>query len=349
MATTSVYNKSNLKSDGARWDLCAPPANGQPCICTVEAAAGAAAAREDVHSALRRRLRMERDWAQVTSGQAVCICLQERDDRWREASERFHQYGLCRVIRFYRPNKPTQEELNRLGVQSGGAYGCWTSHTHVAKMLLDSPFPRAAVFEDDVDFLPAGGSNDPAIVKIPRRRDLKRFMRSLNAAARAAQHGLPNGWQMWYLGHMPLPLVSYPVWLQPALFRTRSAFMHAYVLSRSGMEKLSRVEFCATSKRRGEECGIDEWVMHRMRQYASFPQFCVQCPSTSSNFLKRGNTVTQELANKLVPASIEFHRRHTLMVEIVCYFIVPILITILVILAILWLVKSPYFVAALIA
>jgi hypothetical protein len=271
---------------------------------------------------------MEADWRRLSGGNVACICLQDRDDRWKAASARFHTYGLCRLVRFYRPVKPTPQELSERGIQSGGAYGCWRSHGAAARIFYDAAAERAILFEDDVDFLPAAaGTGDCR----PSRQQFRQFGRRLARAAALCQTGIPNGWHMLYLGHFPYPFCGWPVKIgRTSLIRTHSALMHAYILSRSGMQRIAEADFCAFAEERGEETGIDEWVSFHLRQYAIFPQFAVQSWSASSNFRKRANGVAQALHDWFFPQAVDFYRRHTLLVEVGACILTPLVALVLI-------------------
>ncbi len=113
------------------------------------------------------------------------------------------------------------------------------------------------------------------------------------------------------------------------LLKTQSALMHAYVLSRSGLSALATSDFCAYSHHAGQEVGVDVWAMRHLKQYACYPQFAVQAPSPTSNFLKRDNALFQRVADWFFPAAVDFHRRHTFLVETTSVFIIPLLVFIL--------------------
>ena len=323
-------------------------------------------------SAWQRRLQSQ--WRQISGSRIVCISLQGRDDRWREASRRFHDYGLCRMTRFYRPLKPDLQTVRKMGIESGGAYGCWTSHRRVARHLLQTAKPgrrsptkpetgnladgnladgnladgdlgggdlgRALIFEDDVGFLPAAARSDGS--ERPTERDLKQFYTLLKRAADTVRaNDLPAGWEMWYLGHCPMPFSAWPV--TRSLIRTRSALMHAYVLSERGLARMGAADFLTFARDEGQETGIDIWAMKNLRQYATIPQLAVQTScSESSNFLQRNDALTQKVADTFFPAAIDFHRRHTLFTELLMCFIIPIVAVLLVLLAILWAIRTSF-------
>lgn len=282
-----------------RWEGCAKPTTG--CIC--------AGLNDPV------RLSLEGDWARLSGGRIVCICLQDRDDRWAERSACFHAYGLCRLVRFYRPTRPSTDELQAHSVRSVGAYGCWTSHQRMANESARVGAKRALMFEDDVDFLPAG-AGDAACC--PTTDQLRRFHDRLTRAADAMESGLPNGWDIFYLGHAPM--VGWPT-TQWGIMRTYSLLLHAYVLSPKGMALLASADFSAYAKARGRELNIDEWSCCRLRQYAVVPQLAVQADSVSSNSLKWPSEAQQVVFDYSVPRIIRLHRRFAWCFDLFAYVI----------------------------
>jgi hypothetical protein len=279
------------------------------------------------------KLRLEKEWITISGGtkNIVCISLQDRNDRWRAVSERFHSYGLCRLVKFYRPCKPDAMLLEKKGIKSGGAYGCWTSHQFVAQEFLNHQKKRGIVFEDDVDFLPAAARD---LDLVPTTKDLKTFYKHLcNISTIIQKKQLPEQWDVFYLGHFPYPLLVWPINISPVIFKTHSALMHAYIFSREGMNKVSKSDFCLFKQQNNDqEDGIDIWVSLNTNQYATFPQIAVQSQSKSSNFVQRSSVLTQTMADGFYPAAIQFHRRHTFVVEIFSFFIAPIVALVLILL-----------------
>jgi hypothetical protein len=136
------------------------------------------------------------DWSFLDA--VYCISLKSRDDRVAWVAGEFHRVGLCRYVRFYRPEKHPEK----------GVIGSWESHRQVAMHALRQGHDNALVLEDDVQFF---GKITP-----------RRLARSAAVLAR-----LPEDWRILYFGHWPVE-----AWLaQWGVLTTRSACAHAYVIS----------------------------------------------------------------------------------------------------------------------
>lgn len=283
-------------------------------------------------------LRLEQCWRVLIGGNlAVCICLKDRPDRLKTAERRFHAYGLCRLVQFFRPLRPSAELVRLTGARLPGALGVWISHQTVAGFVLQTKINECGgllVFEDDVDFLPAGGRE---CATLPTEKDISKFSAHLDRAVdarRQLDRTYVDSWDVLYLGHAPTPFKTFPV--SKVLLRTQSCLLHAYVLSPTGIRKLASAQYPTLRHPRtttnSADPAIDEWVRDHLRQYAVFPQFAVQCQSASSNSRGVDNSVLQMACDKLMPLCLEMHRRHTLVTELFLVFIVPLLIVILAIL-----------------
>jgi hypothetical protein len=136
------------------------------------------------------------DWSFLDA--VYCISLKTRDDRALRVAEEFHRTGLCRYVRFFRPDKHPKK----------GIIGSWESHRQCAMDALSRGCRNALVFEDDVQFV---RSITPA-----RLRDVALTLERL-----------PADWRIFYLGHWPVE-----AWfVRPNLLKTRSACAHAYIIS----------------------------------------------------------------------------------------------------------------------
>lgn len=217
-----------------KWHPC-PPLPGCPhCTC--------GAAREQDRF----------DWSFLDA--AYCISLSSRDDRTASASAEFHRVGLCRLVRFYRPEKHPTKPIR----------GIWHSHREVALDALARGHRTIAVFEDDVLFA---------------RRTRPATVRAIGVALGR----LPAGWTIFFLGHWPLR--AWPV--APNLLRTASACCHAYVASRHLLEWLRDhpPERPGTSLVRLAGAGIDAAYAALPGTYAYFPMIAVQSASRSDHRL----------------------------------------------------------------
>ena len=72
-----------------------------------------------------------------------CISLQERNDRYNQASQEFKSVGINNPM-FYRPDRHKR----------GGIVGCATSHIACLKRAQALNVPYTLIFEDDVKFIP---------------------------------------------------------------------------------------------------------------------------------------------------------------------------------------------------
>jgi hypothetical protein len=278
------------KKEKDRFHACPPRAN---CICS--------RAEEEEEELCKA-------WS--FADKIFCICLQDRNDRLVEASEQFHKYGLCRKVIFYRPSKPTDEEmaeLKPLGITCKGLYGVWRSHHELAKVAKKLNLKNVVIFEDDVRFLP-----QQATVENVKQigLDLKR---------------LPNQWELMYLGHVPF--WGYPVTTDLRLFRVGSQMAHAYILSESGINKLAQRDYLADFHlNQQKERGIDQYFCMTMKQYAIRPQMVVQSGSRSSNLQNGKHTLSTWYQDEFIPWGIELHRDNTPTFEFITFLLLPVIL-----------------------
>jgi hypothetical protein len=193
------------------------------------------------------------DWSFVDA--AYCISLRTREDRAASAAAEFHRVGLCRRVRFFRPERHPTKPIR----------GIWHSHREVALEALRCGHRVVAIFEDDVQF--TRGTS-------PAR------LRSIAASLEE----LSPDWTILYLGHWPLR-----AWfVGPRLLRTVSACTHAYVASPRLLAWLRdnpperkrekpRVRLAGT--------GIDSAYAALPGTFACFPMIAVQSPSPSDHHL----------------------------------------------------------------
>ncbi len=97
------------------------------------------------------KLQYEALWKRF--GNHYCINLKSRPDRLKAASEQFHAFGLCRLVKFFIVTPPTDEECKKAGVISRGRFGCWRSHQLLSGLLLRNKKDDSQVhWEDDFVF-----------------------------------------------------------------------------------------------------------------------------------------------------------------------------------------------------
>lgn len=256
---------------------------------------------------------MERGWAGL-AGAIFCICLQDRPERFAAACAEAHRWGLCRLIRFYRPRKPTDAELAAANVTLRGFFGSWESHRTIARAALAQQVPRALILEDDFQLLPEYMSA-AALHRI--RQDMDRVR---DGDGR-------DGWDMWFLGHQPVPCSGWPAMWPPRVMRTRSCWIHAYILNRQGQRLLSSRSYVDQARAEGETT-LDTWLRQVARQYATCPMIAVQSCIGSDN-LPAGDRYA-----RLVEWWTAVHKAHSTAIEIVAFVVIPLLLA----LVSLWLV-----------
>ena len=191
------------------------------------------------------------DWSFLDG--IYCISLRTRNDRVLRVSEEFHRTGLCRYVRFFRPDKHPVK----------GIIGSWESHRQCSVDALSRGYKQALVFEDDVQFI--------------RRITPARLREIAGLVA-----GLPADWRIFYLGHWPVQ-----AWfVRPNLLKTRSACAHAYVLSPLLMAWLRDHPYGSVGVRFTKIIGkaLDSAYSQLPGTYAMFPMLATQSISRSDNF-----------------------------------------------------------------
>ena len=236
---------------------------------------------------------------------AFCISLQERPDRFAAACAQAHDWGLCRVMMFYRPRRSTVGERARDAVSPScaGPQGIWESHRAVCRLAADRGLQRTLIFEDDFHMLQKQ-------VRPERLRKVGRDVRRL-----------PDGWDTMFLGHAPifgLPVAG--LW-PPCVFRTWSMLAHAYVMSAKGTRKLAGCSYVDARRRSGRPRILDAWMQHNFRCYAVYPQMVVQAPELGSD-----DGVPGSFWDRAGAVWMPFWANHTLLLDTCVFFLVPMLI-----------------------
>lgn len=198
----------------------------------------------------------------------VCICLKDRPDRLKESAAEFHRTGLCQSVLYYRPEKPSADEIERVQLslkykfKTIGTYGCWQSHSVLAMYLRSLGCKRALVMEDDILF-----------TTVPNFEWIAQNLKQLGKTD-------PN-WTHFYLGHGPL--WSSPC-IGPGIVLVKSLMTHCYILNQPFIDRLADTPFYVLPGNGlfGIEFGIDFLFMLYGRQYALYPMIAVQSPSQSS-------------------------------------------------------------------
>lgn len=186
-----------------------------------------------------------------------CICLKDRPDRFENSSARFHQYGLCEYITYYRPDKDvTTHTTNASG------RGCWNSHRKVIKKAKESLYTKILIFEDDMYF-----SKDYNIKTV---NNIKNDISIL-----------PVDWDVFYLGHFPLYSYHY----KNNIYRTFSLSLHAYIvnLQNNFSEYIIKTSYDYQIK----PITIDMLIMKKYKTYSNNKMIAFQ-DNTVSNNSKKG-------------------------------------------------------------
>lgn len=172
-----------------------------------------------------------------------CISLQEQPHRTRQASEHFHQIGLCRHIKFYRPVRGAHSER-----------AIWESHRAVAQDAVAKGSQGALILEDDVFF--------------------RRSWDLLAPKVERAIASLPEQWQCFFLGH--LPYQGY--FVRHNVMRVRSTCLHAYIAAPSLLAFIAATEPLDPAVPIWEFClgSIDGVVSSLPNIYALFPMVALQ-------------------------------------------------------------------------
>lgn len=277
------------------------------------------------------RLELEKLW-RVIAPQAYCICLQgaSSTSRYKNCTEVFHNVGLCRHVKLYRPERPDSETLAQMKLHSGvkpGAFGSGTSHQMCAKLAHNTNMTttinsdskkqklieRVLIFEDDIELL-LDGSLDTLKTHLT---EIKKHLTETLSSKK---------YDMFYLGHSPLFMC--PAKLDFSLYRTCSVMIHAYILTRQGM-----VNFCNHSvvkcvhynkekkKHQSQHTGcvcklttplLDMWACFALKQYAYkayiFDQLLDE-PSTQQNTNNPSTKITtQKIIDKIVKSYAKYNR-----------------------------------------
>jgi len=72
------------------------------------------------------------DWSFIDA--TYCTSVRERQDRVRSAADQFHRVGLCKNIKFYRPQRNSDNPI----------VGIWESHRAILSHALKEGYRTAA-------------------------------------------------------------------------------------------------------------------------------------------------------------------------------------------------------------
>jgi hypothetical protein len=255
----------------------------------------------------QEKLEYEELWKQF--GPMYCICLQTRPDRLESASKEFHRFGLCRHIKFYRPQPPTDEECKKANVTSHGRFGCWNSQETVAKLIFENEDIESGMeWEDDIRF---------------RRKHmsvnrLKQVVKDWKTIVK------PRGYDAFKLGQhtrsgeamdcTPNILCSDKILknqLLSRVYKSTSVLNHAVVWSRRGAEKLLKTSFVKNKAKRCYEEDIDVWMISEgLDMYNCYPQLVTQSGSLTSNVQNSKHTWADRIERVYWPMVGNYFQRH---------------------------------------
>lgn len=239
------------------------------------------------------------DWSFIDK--IYCLTLKGRQDRFMQAADEFHKYGLCQRVTFMENEKPTAKDYP--SVKNLPELGIWEAHRGALVDAEQRGVRNALIFEDDVVFLP---SLTPKI--------LKRVKEILST--------LPDKWEIFYLGH--IPLLGLPT-IIPRTFRTVSCAAHAYVANNSLMKRIKNISYLDQPHRiLKPEYGIDVYYMFRTVQYALVPMVAAQRKSETNNPKAKmtNNTYFAQISEYF----IKHHQDYEKLFQFWAYFIFPCII-----------------------
>jgi hypothetical protein len=265
----------------------------------------------------KKKLELESHWLQMAPKNAFwCICLQERDDRKRESADQFHEFGLCRLMTYFRTARPDEAYCKEHQIVSRGRYGCWTSHWMCVHLSLSHGAKSALVLEDDIKILPQHIGN-------------------LQYVAHNITSHLPADCDLMKLGQITFggqPMescVTTQLLSLPTLYTSDSCTTHALWWSLKGMKKLESEPFETIVKRQGTEFDIDWWFRRGYSMYACYPQLMCQSGSPTSNLQNGQGWWNEWCRANLHRWGLEAQGYVTNACDMGAYYVIPMLFTLL--------------------
>lgn len=198
-----------------------------------------------------------------------CINLYEREDRYQRIKNLFDKHKI--PVTFYRTNKnPTS-----------GLQGCYESHIAVMREAYNKGANNLLIFEDDVDVT---SSFTPQ-----RLNEVVNFLRNNDA------------WEIFFLGTIPEIMFSKmtPVKGWKNIYKMRSFGGHAYIVSRSLMERLISAPYLFVPN--------DIINMFNPKAYGCYPSMFVQTTSKSDT---GANCVSSAKTSSKLFRAIEMYGRY---------------------------------------
>ncbi len=212
-----------------------------------------------------------------------CIATKDRPDRVNVSAAEFHRVGLCKKVVFFRPNRATKEQkqiLLKHGFTKPSQWGCWESHravAFVARKWLAVPYHLT--FEDDVHFNMQATPDQVRLIHSHLKSSFlssssSRSLLRLRGNSQEKAETSKNQWAIYFLGHLPMPVVSSPTRLQ-GLYAVRSGCMHAYIASTQFSDWIIKNPYIVDTS----EIGLDSYILFHVKElkaYALHPQIAVQ-------------------------------------------------------------------------
>ena len=172
-----------------------------------------------------------------------CISLKTDITRRISAKKEFERVGLKDLVKFSLQTKDTQDTKR----------GCFNAHINIIKDALSRNVKRLCIFEDDVVF-----ENTNRITSMLNNTNYKDL-----------------DYDILFLGHAPLCSLYK---IHPGIVKgSKFVLTHAYVLSRTGMEHVSQLNYS------GKHYDIS--LICLKNKYAVFPMVVFQddCPSSNDS------------------------------------------------------------------
>ncbi len=164
-----------------------------------------------------------------------CISAKEREDRRQLLTKEFE--SLANNIEFVLIERDLEN----------GERGCFNSHVLCAKLALERGYKRVLILEDDATLLPLSQTH---------ARRINLFLKLRNP-------------ELFYLGGILGRMWTIPF---PNVVRCRLTGTQAYILSKKGCERLSRMRYQGRA--------IDGSYCKEFKAYSSYPMISQQQPES---------------------------------------------------------------------
>jgi hypothetical protein len=171
-----------------------------------------------------------------------CINLYERNDRLSDVKKIFDKYDL--PVIFYRVNKDPESGLR----------GCFNSHVGIIREAYKKNLENVAIFEDDI------------ICELTKEQ----FDKKMSLVYDFINN---NDYDIFFLGSIPDVMNERVKKITDNIFQVNAFCAHAYILSRSAIEKYKDMTYIDTP--------IDFVYMKSKKSYAIYPSLFYQSESKS--------------------------------------------------------------------